>query len=103
MKTIIFAIVLFVMSLPAMADTVFYIEKPDGGRIQFMDDTCPTHEKASVVADFTKAGVNLYGCYFMDMENEDLVVFWAMEPVVQARYSMRDVKLTSYYYKNYGN
>ena len=92
-------LLVFIMSMPAMAGVIFYADNSDGGRIEFTDQTCPLDESFLFVSTYVPSGKVITGCYIIDTEQQIAVVAWDDNTIY--RYPLDVMNITPYYQKKY--
>lgn len=101
MKNIVFGILVFIISMPAFSGTLFFLNNQSNGSIEFTDDVCPQDARFKRVFGFSNEGVILHGCYTIEGSTGKIFALWEGE--VQREYHISDMKLTRYFYSEYGN
>lgn len=99
MKKLFFMLLVFTMSMPAMAGVIFYADNSDGGRIEFTDQVCPRDESFLFVSTYVPSGQVLTGCYIIDTEQQISVVVWDDNTIY--RYPLDVMSVTPYFQKKY--
>ena len=103
MKNLFFGFIIVVMTMPAMAETVFYIENNYGGVVEFTDNVCVDYPKLYEVINYNDEDRILNGCYTIDMEKmEAVVVYKEIAEEGTYSYPLGILTPTEYYLEKYG-